>query len=242
LKHRLHLHLVALVISVALLCSCSSKSRQSTNQSTPQEQSFSTKPPFLTREPEKYQAERIVTFTNAAGGATTSKLSIARAGDSRREEMEQGGQKIVFLDNGGSRLVLLPEARIYSEVTTGDGSVAAMDSLELGSSPERLLHEQPPISTSYQKLGTEVINGRTTTRYQLIVNTSPAANVSKDETFLWLDESLGMLIKSESKSPDGRTVVMELTDISLDVDDNLFRIPEGYKKVATAEIRQRLPK
>jgi hypothetical protein len=156
--------------------------------------------------------------------------------------MEQGGQKIVFLDNGGSRLVLLPDARIYSEVNPEDGNLEVMDSLEVGSSPERLLHEQPPVATNFQKLGTEVINGRTTIKYQLTVNTSRATDVSKDETFIWLDESLGMPIRSESKSADGRKVVMELTNISLSVDANLFRIQEGYKKVANAEIKQRLTK
>jgi hypothetical protein len=169
-------------------------------------------------------------------------LSIARAGESRREETESGGQKIVLLDNGGSRVVLLPAAQIYSEVNPQDDGVEMIDALELGSSPERLLHEQPPISTSYQKMGTEVINGRSTTRYQVTVNTSGAGNVSKNEAFIWLDESLGMPIRSESKSSDGERVVMELTNISLSVDGNLFRIPEGYKKVAAAEMKLRLTK
>ena len=58
---------------------------------------------------------------------------------------------------------------------------------------------------------------------------------------IWIDESLGMPIRSESKS-EGRQSIMNLTNISLTVDGSLFQIPEGYKKVATTEITQRLAK
>jgi hypothetical protein len=49
-----------------------------------------------------------------------------------------------------------------------------------------------------------------------------------------------MPIKSETKSSDGTRYSMELSDISVDVDNVLFQIPKDYQKVTFAEFRKRL--
>jgi outer membrane lipoprotein-sorting protein len=59
---------------------------------------------------------------------------------------------------------------------------------------------------------------------------------------MWMDENYGMPIRSETKTDDGSKQVMELTNITLSVDKSLFRMPEGYEKVATFEFRRRLGK
>ena len=138
-------------------------------------------------------------------------------------------------------MVLLPGLRIYADVNGNGDVLVAADLLDSGSSPARLLHEASPVSTAYETLGTEVVEGKTTTKYRVVVNNSAGNNVSKIETLIWIDESLGMPIRSESKS-DGQQSVMTLTNISLTVDGSLFLVPEGYKKVATTEITQRLGK
>ena len=173
------------------------------------------------------------------GTSVVTKTSIARDGDLRREDFEIKNQKIATIQNGESRTVLLPEERIYADITTPTADAAWSDLIDFGSSPERLLHEQTPVSSSYERLGTEEIDGRSTTKYRVVVNNSGGTNVSKLETLLWIDESLGMPIRSESKS-EGRQSIMNLTNISLTVDESVFRVPEGYKKVATTEITQRL--
>lgn len=240
LSKRFQLQIVLLFVLSSLLSSCSSASRQPAKPETSQEETLSSTPPFKTIEPEKYRGERVFTYINSDGATTVTRSSIARDGDLRREDLERGGHKIVLLDNYQTRMVLLPESMIYSEISLTDGSVGEMDLLELGSSPERLLHQESNSTTSYQKLGSEQVGERTATKYRAVVNNSTASNVSKLEALIWIDESLGMPIKSESKSSDGRQVVMELTNISLEVESNLFKIPEGYKKVAATEITQRL--
>ena len=138
-------------------------------------------------------------------------------------------------------MVLLPEEKIYADMTPTAESAAGSDLIDSGGSPERLLHEQTPVSSSYERLGTEEVDGRSTTKYRVVVNNSGGTNVSKLETLIWIDESLGMPIRSESKS-EGRQSIMNLTNISLTVDGSLFQVPQGYKKVATTEITQRLAK
>src|SRR6185295_10030210 len=83
--------------------------------------------------------------------------------------------------------------------------------------------------TSYQKLGNEVVAGRNTNKYRIVVNSPAPANVSQSETLMWIDEALQMPIKSETKSADGTRVTMELSQIKLEIDKDLFRVPEDYK-------------
>jgi hypothetical protein len=235
LSNRFKLLLVVLVS--VFVCSCSSGSRKPAEPATPQEQSFTSTPPFKTSEPEKYRAERVFTFTSNEGTSTLTKTLIARDGDLRREEIETAGHKIVLLENSQTRTVLMTDAQIYAEVGLGTSIVGVTE--DTGSSPERLLHEDSPLTSSYEKLGVEPVDGRTATKYRVVVNNSAGNNVSKLETLIWIDESLGMPIRSESNS-EGRQIVMALTNIALTVDESLFRIPEGYKKVAVEEITQRL--
>jgi len=56
---------------------------------------------------------------------------------------------------------------------------------------------------------------------------------------IWIDEALGMPVKSETHSAAG-TRRMELSSISLSVDKALFAIPKGYQKVALQVLQQRI--
>jgi outer membrane lipoprotein-sorting protein len=124
---------------------------------------------------------------------------------------------------------------VYADLT--EESTIAADDLEI--SPERLLHEDAE-TTSYQKLGTESIAGRNANKYRIVVNSSAAANVSQSETLMWIDEALQMPVRSETKSSDGTRVTMEVSEIKLEVNRELFRVPENYQKLTFTELRKRL--
>jgi len=219
-----------------LLTSCG-KQPSSTNSGD--HQTTSVIPPFPTREPAHYKAVRTLTFVDASGNSTITKTSIARYDDLRREETQSGNsQLLVLLDSEEGSLILLPDAKIYAVVGAENESALGP---ELDNSPERLLH-QAPVATGYQKLGAEAIGNRTATKYQAVVNTPGDGNVSNRETLIWIDESLGMPIKSERAGKDGSRVIMEMSDILLDVDKSFFQMPAGYKKVAIADLRGHLSK
>ena len=84
------------------------------------------------------------------------------------------------------------------------------------------------------------MSGRKTTKYRVAVNTATGTNVTSSDTMIWIDESLGMPIKSDTTASDGSRVMMELSNIVLDVDKNLFHIPDNYVKVNATALRQRL--
>jgi outer membrane lipoprotein-sorting protein len=57
---------------------------------------------------------------------------------------------------------------------------------------------------------------------------------------MWIDDALNMPIKSETKSADGTRTVMELSNVRLEADKQLFEIPLDYKKVAFSTLQKQL--
>ena len=232
------LRLVA-VCMVLLVASCRSQNESLTSPTSSPDTIVSSTPPFKTKEPERYRAVRTITAVNAEGQTLVTKRSVARDGDSRRHESTTAAKTIVYLDVPEGKFVLLPDEKVYADVT--DESQISADANEEGleSSPDALLHADEG-STSYQKLGNEVIAGRNTNKYRIVVNSPAPASVSQSETLMWIDEALQMPIKSETKSADGTRVTMEVSEIKLDVDKSSFSIPEGYQKLNFTELRKRL--
>ena len=222
----------AIAVSTVLLVigSCRSQSDTiTTSQSS--DTVVSSTPPFQTKEPERYRAVRTITTISAAGETLVTKTSVARDGEMRRHE----AGKVVYLEVPEGKFVLLPVEKVYADLT--EGSTINADPAEI--SPEGLLHEDSE-STSYQKLGAESIGGRNTNKYRIVVNNSAAPNVSQSETVMWVDQALQMPVRSETKSADGTRVTMELSEIKLEANKDLFTLPKDYQKLSLSELRKRL--
>ena len=225
------------LISLALLLVASCRTQNgapATNNSTADAFTSAT-PPFQTKEPERYRAIRSITTTTTDGRTRTVRYAIARDGDSRRFEAELLSVRMIFVQGPDGKFVLVPDKKVYMDQTQG----VALQPYEDESSPERLLHTESGTS-SYKQLGSEVISGRKTNKYLVIVNASNAADVSSSETLIWIDEALGMPIRSETKSSDGSSSTMELSELALEVDKKFFQVPADYKKVPVAELAKYL--
>ena len=227
--------ILVLCVLTGLLSSCSPGSPSHTTNTNATEQIVSSIPPFRTKEPDTYRALRTTTFINSGGLSKITKTLIARDGAFRREDDDE----LVVLDTDKGRFLLLPQAKIYAEAQPSTAVTPTAGDQETDTSAERLLHQEA-MATKYEKLGDEVVSGRNVTKYRVTVNISRGGNVSTSETLLWVDEKLGMPIKSEAKGTDGSQTLMELSDILLDLDKTLFQIPAGYEKVAISELRRRL--
>lgn len=220
---------VVCVSLVVLFAGCRAETGPTTTETTPIETTVSSTPPFQTKEPERYRATRTITITTAGGDTMVTKTLIYKDSDRRRNESDG----TVYLELPEGRFVLVPDEKVYAEVLTEPGV-----NTEEQVSPESLLHADTG-STSYQTLENEVIGGRKTSKYRVIVNSSNAPNVRLSETLIWVDEALKMPIRSETTSPDGTRIRMELSDLSLEVDRIVFRIPEEYEKIAFSDLRHR---
>jgi len=127
--------------------------------------------------------------------------------------------------------VLLPAKKLYAELKTETGGRGAEVPPDF--SPEKLLNEARP-ETVYERLGEENLDGRQAVKYRVTVR-DPGAGRAPVETLIWVDERLGMPVKSETTSAGAR-VTMELRDVKETVDAGLFELPVDYKRVAPEEI------
>jgi outer membrane lipoprotein-sorting protein len=224
-------HECALILLFALAStSCRVSNEPAINSNISPDTVVSTTPPFQTREPDRYQATRTITIVTAKGETIVTKTLIARDGPLRREESDT----VVYLELLEGRFVLLPRRQVYAAVTAED-----LETEDDVSSPDRLLHTDP-ISATYQPLGTENIGGRNTKKYRIVVNNPAAENVSQNETIMWIDETLTMPVKSETKSADGTRTAMELSDIVLAPEKQLFQIPGNFEKIAFRDLWKQL--
>lgn len=208
----------------------------------------SSTPPFATNEPEQYQATRIITSSESGAEAETndapdSKTLIARSGERRREDYEAAaGEVISYLQLPEGIYVLLPAKKLYAELKPGTSDVESEGAASVSPdfSPDKLLNETRPESR-YEKLGSENLLGRTTTKYRVIIRgKTGAAKVMTTESVVWVDESLGMPIKTETTSTgeagSWAKITMELRDIKETVDAQVFELPPDYRKVEAREI------
>ncbi len=190
----------------------------------------SSAPPFQTKEPERYQATRVL--TTGEGGA--SETFIARDGERRREEYAEGaGGRVAYLERPEARYVLLPAKKLYAELKTETGGGDKGAQVPPDFSPEKLLNESRP-ETVYERLGEEDLGGRQVVKYRVTVR-DPGAGRAPVESLIWVDERLGMPVKSETSSSGARTT-MELRDVRETVDAGLFELPADYRRVEPEEI------
>ncbi len=230
-------HAILLISLVLLFAACKSQKEPATTLNASSEIVVSSTPPFQTKEPERYRATRITTIITADGKTVITRSSIARDGEMRRNESETASKKIVYLDVPDGRFVLLPDDKVYADLATGTDLGSSDEDI----SPEGLLHEDET-HTSYQRLGTELIGGRNTDKYRIVVNSSTSGSVSQSETFVWIDQRLTMPIRTETTSADGTKITTELSDVALEVGAGVFQIPGDYQKIAVTELRKRLMK
>jgi outer membrane lipoprotein-sorting protein len=229
--------LLSLSLCVLVITSCRTASEPVTNQVPATDTVVSTTPPFKTKEPERYSATRTITIFSPNGDSVVSRTLIAKDGPMRREEPLTTEVRAVYLDLPEGRFILYPDERIYAAAVAKDRPDDTTEADE--SSPDLLLHMEP-ISSTYQSLGPESVNGRSTTKYRIVVNNSGPENVSLNETVMWIDDALNMPIKSETKSSAGTRSVMELSDVALEPDKQLFEIPAGYEKIVFSALEKQL--
>jgi hypothetical protein len=153
----------------------------------------------------------------------------------RREEYETApGDSLVYLEIPAGRFVLLPSARLMTDLNAASPIYPVEPPLQAADgelSTDRLLN-QLPVETRYQPLGSETVNGRNATKYHVL--TSANRNAASSETLMWIDEALKMPVRWEISASAGERqtrTVMELSEISLVVDAGTFALPPDYRRV-----------
>jgi outer membrane lipoprotein-sorting protein len=211
-------------------------------------------PPFSTKEPERYQATRIITSVEGDAvqtSPTVTKVLIARDGDRRREEYQTATNKsLVYLEIPQGRFVLSPARKLYADLNVADDDLGSFNSPGAGAdfSLERLLNETRT-RARYEKLGAETINGRATTKYRVTsVDTAREdatdGTMAGSVTLIWIDDALGMPIRSETSSTTNDHTVkltIELRDVKQTIEPGSFELPNSFLKVDQRRLFAEMP-
>lgn len=214
----------------------------------------STTPPFSTKEPERYQATMVTKGSlgeqsKIPGMAElkTTEMLVARDREKRRIDVELfPGMKVTYLQLPEGSYMLVPGKKIYAEFKPGEaaGSSGQTRGASPDFSPDKLLNQSAG-GARYEKLGPEEVGGRATMKYRVTTGgQTGAAKEATTETLIWIDESLGMPIKSETTNTggaaNGAKYSTELRDIKQEVDASVFELPPDYRKVEQQELQRLL--
>ena len=223
-----------LVGGLSLVVSIGCKRLKSAHPGSSDDVVTSSTPPFSTKEPVRYQALRVITTESPGEKAVSSTTAIARDGPNRRLETTlDSGKTVIYLATPQGRYLVLPSYEIFS---TASAIELEQTQVVEDLSPQRLLSDEL-FEARYQHLGSENVLGRLTVKYKV------TGIASHSETLIWIDESLGMPVRSETRSSDASSstkTVMELRNLKLDVAPELFNLPVNYRKVSAAEALEKL--
>ena len=205
---------------------------------------------IVTREPEKYRATLVLSAETEGGqktvGIPTLSAEVARNGNDRRVAFKlPDGSDLIYLDQGGTHMVIAPARKQYAELTqeaTGFQLQKLMTPGQIVSHIEKL--------KGVERVGEETINGRAAEkyRYATTTNTSTSAGAVKSEAFVYIDKETGLPLRTELYSEasgnvqgvKGAKIVAEMRDITTTVDESLFQVPTGLTKVPAEQVRQQI--
>ncbi|MEO7673067.1 MAG: hypothetical protein ABIU09_03195 [Pyrinomonadaceae bacterium] len=176
--------------------------------------------PFSTSEPENFQCEMVVT-----SGGVTRRTLVARQGNLRRVDFEAGekGQRAILQTD--KEYLIAFDRKIFAEKAVTGAASADRQYSELTS--ELLNRGEHAV---FEEIGREA----SVVKYKLTFDGGDAT-----EIIVHFDEAIGMPVKQEFFSLDGneRTLQysVEILGFRTDVDEGLFAIPAGFRKVSLSE-------
>lgn len=183
--------------------------------------------PFATKEPDNFKAELAV-----SANGTQRTTFIARRGAARRYDYNFGAENQVTVLQTDKYFLILPGRKIYAE----DSSAAAGNFAAAGDWQDFLTTEWLSAKTEakFEKLETD----GNLTKYRVALLDGKTAS----EILISVDETLGLPVKQEFYSINGEqkslTFSVELKNLQLQAEDNLFVVPADFKKVAIEEFRK----
>lgn len=182
--------------------------------------------PFLTKEPEAFQAEFVITANE-----NERKNLVARNGENRRYDYNIGEEIQLSLLKTDKNYLIFPQQKIYTETSTTEIVQAANDWTNF-LTVEWLSAKN---ESKFEKLETV----ENITKYRILVD-----NKEVSETIIFVDENQKIPVKQEFFSINGEQKTLlftfEIRNLKLQPDDSLFIIPTDFKKVSSEEFRKQI--
>ena len=175
--------------------------------------------PFSTKEPQRFQAEIVVT-----AGETERRTFVARDGERYRYDFNFGAPNQLTYLQTDKNYQILPALKIYTESTGG---------ISL------------PTDDWTNFLTTEWLSKKTDAKFEKLETTDNLTKYRVQmgdgdafEVFVYLDEKIGLPVKQEFYSTGGQkrlTYLFELKNFKLETDADLFTVPADSRRVSTEE-------
>ncbi|MGB4988593.1 MAG: hypothetical protein WBO10_05095 [Pyrinomonadaceae bacterium] len=183
--------------------------------------------PFPTREPEVYQGDLFV-----GNGADEQRYFVARKGENWRYDIYRGDAPAITQLRSGQIYMIDHAKKTYFVETPAkpdDFGFSHFNQLSWG-------FFRGANYLEFEEIGRE--NG-------IIKYKASMSKASKDEVVVSIDEASGVMVKQEilGLKADGNETpatnyIYEVRNLKLDVDDSVFELPSGYRKVSRDEGRR----
>ncbi len=181
--------------------------------------------PFATKEPENFHCEIVVT-----AGDVTRRTMLARKGSLRRIDFDPGEKNQRTILQTDKEYLIAFDKKIYAEKAVKTGPVTADAQFSELTSELLNLGERSEI----EEIGRE----KSIVKYRVNFDGGDA-----NEIVVYYDETIGMPVKQEFFAVAGTEKSLqysvEIVNFQTDVDDGLFAIPAGFRKVSLGEFYSR---
>lgn len=259
-KYLVALRLVPIVLMGVLLSGCSSSENNMTSNSgsTPNPPAANANagstspapeslPPLEAREPERYSVTTRLTIqpTGNAPQANVPALqfTFARLASDRRISFKLPDPvgEVVYLEKAPLKYLIFPARNQYVELDPAELGFQLGSVMSPASAIERLKER-----TQYERMGTEVVNGRTAIKYRFrgATDTRTQVGTVQADSIVYVDQETGLPVRSEvdtmSSSGAGARVLTEADNLQLTPDPLLFEVPATMKKVSSTELKQQV--
>jgi len=199
------------------------------------------------KEPDQYQATVTIKLETIGGqqnvAMPTLTANVAHRGDdSSMEVAGPVGGRIVYIDEGDSHYLVLPEKKQWAELNRKSMGFEVRRLLM----PEQIV-EQVKKVPGMQLVGEDKYNGRDVTKYRYtgVANTQTRAGDVETESMLIVDKQTGLPLRSETvlqsqgdvQGYKGLRIITEITNIKSETIPALFAVPEGLHKVDSDQVR-----
>lgn len=197
--------------------------RSSENKPVPLVPETKSRFPFRTKEPENFQCEIVVTAAEA-----TRRTMLARKGGMRRVDFDVGEKNQRAILQTDKEYLIAFDRKVFAENTAKTGVGEAQFS-ELTS---ELLNRSE--RAEFEEIGRE----KSVVKYRVILE---SADLS--EIIVYFDELIGLPVKQEFFAVNGAEKTLQysvdVVGFLTEVDEGLFAIPAGFRKVSLDEFYAR---
>jgi hypothetical protein len=197
-------------------------------------QHFSEEIPFLTKEPENFQAEIVVKTFSGTDEAFERKIFVARRGGQRLTKFDpEERRETARLETEDGKIYLLDYVgKIYTEKAAGASLADDETDLMQNELASRLLKRGA--GATFEKQGEK--NG-------LMKYLVRLGEAQTGEILIFYDEQAKVIVKQEFYAPARETggekgallYSMELKNLRLQTDDALFELPKDFVRVSAKE-------